>query len=126
MLAKPQRSSSEPEHAPMGAQYPLSYLKGAAVVLDAAPAASSLRNGRLGEVGSSEGGEEANLSAIPRPKKRLIGRGPVDFISLEMPAPSPQSSAPLHDSVMEDDYSLSKLSPAASDEDQASPREKRR
>ena len=40
-------------------EYPLSYLKGAAVVLDAAPAASSLRNGQVGEV--SEAG------AVPRP-----------------------------------------------------------
>lgn len=101
-------------------EYPLSYLKGAAVVLDAAPAASSLRNGQVGEV--SEAG------AVPRPKKRLLGRGPVDFISVEMPAPSSQvgggsallSASALHDSVMatsaDDDYALSKVSvPAGRD-----------
>jgi hypothetical protein len=93
-------------------QYQFSYLNGAAVVLDAAPAASSLRNG-LGCQG--EVGKDGQLAvAIPRPKKRLIGRGPVDFIGQEMPAPQvsnqgSMSASVLNDStILEDEYSVSK------------------
>ena len=98
----------------MGTEYQLSYLKGAAVVLDAAPAASSLRNGHHFEGELEGGGEEGQLvSAIPRPKKRLIGRGPVDFVGLEKPEAqggpeTPFSSSLLNESIVEYDYSVSK------------------